>query len=105
MRDDDLVWRPYLRDREIADHPAGFYVIRPVGAQPATPLACGTCDRLYRSRDDEVSHGEFGCCYLCALQWAHPRREAWRSGWRPTKEVVTEVVKQRPPMSVTFDLE
>lgn len=105
MRDDDLEWKPYLRDRSIARHPSGFFVIVPTGAEPPVPLACEVCTRLLRSRDDEASHLEFGCCHLCALQWAHPRREAWKSGWRPTKIAIDEAVVLRPPLFVTFEVD
>lgn len=98
-------WRPYLRDRLIKEDPTGFFVIVPVGAEPAIPLACDVCDRLFRSRDDEAAFREFRCCHLCALQWAHPRRKEWQEGWRPSPEQVETVVLLRPPMFVVFDID
>ena len=100
-----LIWRPYLRDRQIAQHPEGFYVIVPVGAEPPIPLTCPVCERLHRSREDATSYLEFQCCHLCALQWAHPRRKEWCAGWRPSPETIATVVSERPPLHVVFDVE
>jgi len=97
--------RPYLRDRLIEERPEGFFVIVPVGASAPIPLSCQVCDRLFRSRDDETAYLEFACCHLCALQWAHPRRKEWQEGWRPSPDQVKDVVSQRPPMFVVFDVD
>lgn len=101
----DTVWHHYLRDRMIREDPTGFFVIVPDGAEPPVPLSCPICERLHRSRDDETAYLEFQCCHLCALQWAHPRREAWNAGWRPSPEQVAGVVSERPPILVTFDID
>lgn len=101
----DLTWKPYLRNRQIAQHPDGFFVITPADATPPVPLSCTICTRLLRSRDDETAHLEFGCCYLCALQWAHPRRAEWKEGWRPTQEQVDAALVVRPPLLVTFEVD
>lgn len=98
-------WRPYLRDRMVKEEPEGFFVIVPAGAEPPVPLVCPICDRLLRSRDDEAAYQEFNCCDLCALQWAHPRRKEWKEGWRPLPEQVRDVIAQRPPLYVTFDVD
>jgi len=97
-------WRPYLRSRLICEMPSGFFVIKPDNVEHSLPLGCPVCDRLYRSQDDEASHREFSCCYLCALQWAHPRRKEWLAGWRPSSDDVKAVVANRPMMSVIIDV-
>lgn len=101
----ELDWRPYLGDRKLAKHPDGFFIIVPNDAEPPVPLACGVCNSLFRSRDDEVAHNEFRCCHLCALQWAHARRKEWLGGWRPSPEQVVAVVSQRQPLFVVFDID
>lgn len=98
-------WKPYLNDRLIREDQTGFFVIVPEGAEPPVPLSCSVCSRLMRSRDDEAAHHEFGCCHLCALQWAHPRRKEWKDGWRPDEEQVRVAVEQRPPMHIAFDVD
>lgn len=98
-------WRKYLKDRLIKECQGGFVVIIPDGASVSVPLACSICDHLMRSRDDESAHLEFGCCHRCALLWAHPRREAWRSGWRPSMNQVIEAEKDRLPLAFTFEVD
>jgi len=100
----DFEWKQYLNDRKIAIHPGGFFVIVPTESKVMTPLCCSICDTLLRSRDDEVSHKEYGCCNLCAMQWAHARKKEWLNGWRPSKEEVAEIVQNRPPPLVVFEV-
>lgn len=100
-----LEWRSYLGDRLIARHPAGFFVVMPDGAEPAVPLACPTCQTLMRSRDDEVTYRELACCYACGLRWAHPRRQEWKAGWRPSQAEIATAVFERPPLTVTFSVD
>lgn len=97
-----MTQRPYLKDRLIEEHPDGFVIIVPVDAEPTVPLACVLCDHVMRSRDDENSHHEFGCCERCARLWAHPRRQAWKDGWRPMPEQVAEAEKERLPLSLVL---
>lgn len=100
-----MTWRSYLNDRMIEEDPTGFFVIVPVSAEPPVPLSCDVCERLLRTCDDEVAYLEFKCCHLCALQWAHPRRDQWREGWRPTASQVTDVIASRPPLLVVFNVD
>jgi hypothetical protein len=100
-----MAWRPYLKDRLIDERPEGFVVIVPVGVAPPVPLVCPVCDHVMRTREDETSHREFGCCERCALLWAYPRREAWNGGWRPSQEQVTAAEADRLPLSITLDVD
>ena len=97
--------RPYLKDRLIEDRPEGFVVIVPQDAEPPIPLACVICDHVMRTRDDEASHNEFGCCDRCARLWAQPRRQAWKDGWRPSKEQVGAAEADRAPLALVFDVD
>jgi hypothetical protein len=100
-----MAQRPYLKDRLIEDHPTGFVIIVPVGVELPVPLACTLCDHVMRSRDDETSHREFGCCERCARIWAEPRRQAWVDGWRPTTEQIQLAEVDRMPLTVVFDVD
>ena len=100
-----MAWRPYLKDRLIEDRPEGFVVIVPVGAEPPVPLACALCSYVMRSREDEVSHHEFGCCERCARIWAHARRQSWKDGWRPTPGQVKAAEIDRAPLTLVFDVD
>ncbi len=100
-----MAQRPYLKDRLIEDRPEGFVVIVPEGAVPPVPLTCALCDHVMRSRDDEFSHHEFGCCERCSRIWAQCRRQAWRDGWRPTPEQVKAAEADRVPLSIVFDVD
>lgn len=97
-------WVPYPNDRLI-QRLDGYCIIVPNDRSDGTPLACSICDVLLRSRDDEDAQLEFGCCNLCALHWAHPRRKEWAAGWRPKQEDVHASVRQRPPLAITFDVD
>lgn len=99
------MWRPYLKDRKMLDHPDGFVVIVPIDEEPTVPVGCSLCRYLFRSRDDESAYIEFGCCHRCAMAWAHARRAAWKEGWRPTDEQVKAEVAVRAPMTVVFDID
>lgn len=97
-----MAQRPYLRDRLIEDRPEGFVVIVPAGVEPPVPLACPICTHVMRSREDEVAHGQFGCCDRCSRLWAAPRRDAWAEGWRPSPEQVAEAEADRVPLALVF---
>ncbi len=98
FRIDELEWKLYPGDREIAEHRGGFYVIRPkVTSTSNITFYCRLCSTVMRSSDDEAANREFRCCHMCALQFAHPRRKEWlEDGWRPTQEDVALVASERP---------
>ena len=95
-------WKPYVGNRKIRQLTHGTYVISPADISAVTPISCSVCDHLHRSYEDEVSHGEFGCCYRCAQKWAYPRRKEWNSGWRPTKEQIELAERDRQLINVIF---
>lgn len=100
-----LDWRSYVHNRRIAEHPDGFYVIVPDDETLTVPIACPVCDFVLRSRDDENEFLDLGCCSACAMTWAHARKDAWRSGWRPNKEEVKIAIESRPMMIVDFEVD
>lgn len=105
LTEERMPQRPYLRDRLIEDRPEGFVIIVPIDVEPRIPLVCNICDHVMRNCDDEVAWHEFGCCDRCARLWAHPRREAWKGGWRPTAEQVASAEVDRLPLSLVFDID
>ena len=94
-------WKKYLDDRLIKQCD-GFVVIKPADAGHPVPLSCPLCDTMMRSRDDEEAYYEFSCCHFCALTWAHPRRLAWKDGWRPTSDEVIIACDNRPPLKLVL---
>ena len=100
-----MKWRPYLNDRLISEHESGFVVIVPNDATIPVPLFCSICDHVMRSKDDEESFYDYECCYRCAMHWAHPRKDVWKNGWRPTQEQISEFETQRMPMVVTLEVD
>lgn len=95
-----LTWKKYTKDRLIAEHPAGFYVIKPQKEQPiGVPVFCGYCESITLSDYDEESHEKFGCCDWCANTWVYPKLDEWKSGWRPTRD---EVEKYRSLRSTSL---
>jgi hypothetical protein len=88
-----MEWKPYTRDRLIAKHDAGFYLIKPADCKDGQPLFCPTCEHLMLTSFDEEVYQKFGCCDRCANDWAYPNKEKWMSGWRPTSEEVLNKYK------------
>ena len=99
-------WKKYPNNR-LMQQCDGFVVIVPddLLTQAQVPLCCPVCDHVLRSYSDETSYREFECCERCAMLWAHARREQWKSGWRPTPEDVCEAEKDRPKLTVSFDVD
>ena len=94
-------WETYVNDRLFIKRD-GYYVIKPKFVSEQIPLACEICGFLFRTNDDETSYGEFGCCSKCALRWAHPDRDRWKTGWRPSQEQIVDDVSTRSKMTVTI---
>ena len=97
--------KPYTKDRFIEAHPAGFFIITPQDYEDPVPLSCPVCSNLLRPRDDAEAYVEVSCCNHCALKWAHPRREAWADGWRPSPSDVTADNSERLPIVVELKLQ
>lgn len=96
-------WKDYPNDRLIRQHELGFYIIKPKNDEPVIPIACPVCSSLMRTSDDEMSYGRNKCCNFCSLKWADARSEAWSSGWRPSKEEITDAIANRPPLRLFND--
>lgn len=82
-----LEWKDYLGNRLIADHPAGFKVIKPKEDVEANrPLFCPICESMFLTLYDEEAWEKFQCCDYCANKWAYPHQTRWNEGWRPSKD-------------------
>lgn len=91
----DLKWRPYLKGRLIADHPDGYFIIKPEVESVAIPLFCPVCEYVMNTQYDEECYKKFTCCDKCASKWAYPNAELWNSGWRPSIEDIQSAVNGR----------
>lgn len=72
-----------------------YVVVLPNNDEGFVPICCDICGNLYRNIDDELSHYEFGCCDLCSQQFARPRAQDWKIGWRPSQDTINEVLNKR----------
>jgi hypothetical protein len=81
-----MEWKPYIGDRLIGEHEAGFSVVRPQTVSDAMPLFCPMCKSIMRTVYDEDAHRKFQCCDSCSNTWVYPNLDRWKSGWRPTSE-------------------
>jgi len=97
----ELKWEDYVGDRLISRR-NGFVVIVPSEHEQSAPLCCPICDYAFRNRDDEASYQEFGCCNICALEWAHGRKELWKNGWCPEPQQVIQSKQNRPRITVSI---
>ena len=80
------------REQYVAD---GFIVIRPLRCESVSPLFCIVCRCPAPSADDRLTHNRDGCCSICSLKWADPRRDEWVNGWRPSKEEIDKELRRR----------
>lgn len=85
-----MQWKPYTKDRLIAEHPSGFFIIRPQLEEKSRPIFCPLCDHIMNSYYDEEAWKKFECCDDCANSWAYASADAWKTGWRPTKQEVLD---------------
>lgn len=92
-----LEWKEYTNDRLIAEHPSGFYVVRPKESIQGRPIFCPLCDWFMNTHYDPESYEKFGCCESCAGSWAYPNIEKWKNGWRPSKDEARNK-RRRPDM-------
>lgn len=90
-----MEWKSYSGNRMIAEHPSGFYVIRPSNKENSKPIFCPVCDYIMVGELDRDSYKEFECCDSCATFWAYPNKTKWKEGWRPSSEEVMNKYKVR----------
>lgn len=90
-----MEWKDYLNDRLIAQHSAGFYVIKQKSMEKSTPLFCDLCNFMMIKHYDAVSYKEWQCCEKCSDKWARNNKDSWNEGWRPSSEEVKAEVKKR----------
>ncbi len=91
-------WLPYPKDRKIC-HRSNYVVIVPSsydeGAEQHMPLFCQVCDMRFGHKDDETTYRKFKCCTFCADTWAYSNKEKWELGWRPSQDVIKNIVAKR----------
>jgi hypothetical protein len=78
-----------------------FLAITPAKLDDYMPLACPVCDTLM-CLDDAHTWEEFSCCSQCANAWAYLRKEEWKTGWRPSPDVIKDVCSLRPKLRVNI---
>lgn len=88
-----MEWKKYTRNRVIAEHPAGFLIIKPENYSIQRDLFCSLCESIMCGPLDEDALLKFGCCDSCATFWAYPNKDKWKEGWRPTSEEVVNKYK------------
>ena len=88
-----MEWKKYTNGRIIAQHPAGFYCIKPENHKKGRPLFCPICEKVMGTSFDEDAYDKFECCDSCASKWAYPNKDMWMKGWRPTAEEVMNKYK------------
>lgn len=88
-----MKWKNYTSNRLIAEHPCGFYIIKPAAENDAQPLFCPVCEVIMRSIMDDDAYKKFTCCDSCSIIWAYSNRDKWKNGWRPTSDEVMNKYK------------
>jgi len=56
---------------------------------------CKICKYPLISKDDFSLNKEFNCCHNCYLKFIECRKKDWENGWRPTKEDLSNYLKER----------
>ena len=88
-----MEWKKYTNDRLIAEHPAGFFIIKPETTEDTQPLLCPVCKAFMNSFYDDESYKSFSCCDRCASTWARQNKDKWKEGWRPSEEEIQNKFK------------
>ena len=50
--------------------------------------SCPVCSSYSFKAKDDVYMTKFECCYKCYIQWVEDREERWKTGWRPSYEII-----------------
>ena len=50
--------------------------------------SCPICKSYSFKAKDDVYMTKFECCYRCYIQWIEGREERWKTGWRPSSEII-----------------
>lgn len=87
-----MEWKPYLKDRLVAEHPDGFFIIKTQDTQDGQPIFCPVCDFIMMSIFDDESYEKYKCCEACSNRWVYQNMKRWMDGWRPTKEEIIEKI-------------
>lgn len=95
-------WQKYSRAREATKLPSGVIVIRPVARPVNMPACCPVCGVLPKDDNDILALQDVECCRDCATQWAYPKIEEWRAGWRPSSVEIDAEVEKRKAVYVQY---
>lgn len=88
-----MEWKDYFNDRLIAEHPTGFYVIKPKSERETKPIFCPLCEAIMVGELNADAYKKFQCCDSCATFWAYPNKDKWQEGWRPSPNDVMNKYK------------
>lgn len=99
---EELDWVEINRGRQMAELSGAVKLIVPdfSSLEQIIPLCCPLCETVHRGRDDEHAFQSFGCCHMCAMEWAWPDKAAWLAGNRPPPEQIKIAVAARPPLAL-----
>lgn len=57
-------------------------------ARLRVPPWCPVCGVPMRGGKSTKAYYDYGCCWLCEIEFVEGREERWQGGWRPTKEEI-----------------
>ena len=57
-------------------------------------LTCPNCSSLVKSSDKKY-FDKYSCCEVCSEFFAHPNKEKWFQGWRPSKAEINRKLKNK----------
>lgn len=70
-------------------------MVKPLDDEEPCPIFCPICKFPNLTFDDTLSFKENSCCSMCTMRWVEPRKEEWKSGWRPTQELISAECERR----------
>ena len=50
---------------------------------------------VLKSKEDQQTSKEYGCCEECWLTFGQSRRKEWKEGWRPDKDTLDRYKEKR----------
>ena len=69
----------------------GLFIIKPANYK-CDEKDCDICGFALRDMQDVNEHNMHGCCTECSLYFRQPNIKKWKSGWRPTRKEIENVI-------------
>ena len=60
---------------------------------------CKVCNFPLSSYEDFRAKNNYSCCFDCFTKFAESRKNEWKKGWRPTKDMISKHIKSKKQLN------